>query len=94
MTVTDDAITLLQRDVERLETVTIEQGQKLAAMNATVGSMGREIGQLRADQKDGFGGLTDEVKNGRRVQLGLAVTIAGSSLMLVIGLLVTFGGRL
>ncbi len=50
---TDDALTMLQKDVERLETLTGDQARELAAVKATVNSMGREIGQLRQDFADG-----------------------------------------
>lgn len=45
----DHSFAMLQRDVERLETRTAEQASELAAVKATVTSMGREIGQLRED---------------------------------------------
>lgn len=51
---TDDAIAMLQKDVERLEARTADQATELAAVKATVDSMGREIGRLRQDFSDGI----------------------------------------
>lgn len=91
----DEIVKRLEQDVARLE----GKVEVIPALQARIESMGREIGQLRADQGDAFrrveksiDALADDGKQGRRVQLGLAITIAGSSLMLVLGLLVAFGG--
>lgn len=97
---TDDALTMLQKDVERLEVRVTDQAAEMSAMKATVAGMDREISHLRQDFAGGIVRLeerfdrsdsrTDQAREETRVWMTrFGWLFAGSLLSIVATVLVT-----